>query len=160
MRSIQPLGDQLIIRTIPVSTIGSIVVPDSAKGITVMNPNKPTEAVHFVEAEVLAVGPGKRMKGDKHLVSDLAHGLQLAYAGQMSNADIDKLFQRAENGHHRVPLSVKPKDKILYHPSVQKFDRDITDFLSDGTEPAGTRYYLISEETSVLAVIEREPTHA
>jgi len=158
-RTIQPLGEQIIIRTLPVGEIGSIIVPDTAQSTTLMSDGDPQKAVHFVEAEVIATGPGKRMKGDPKLLGELAYAFDQTTRENgrriYSRLEIEALLLRAENGHHRVPLSVKPKEKILYHPAVQKFDRDITALMTDGSEPIGTRYYIIREE-SVLAVIERE----
>lgn len=160
MRNIYPLGEQIIIKTLPQSSVGSIILPDSAKGITKQGDDG--QAVHFVEAEVIAVGPGKRLNGDKALMDDLVEAIRRLSAAEddllictFSTIDSDGLLQRSQNGHQRQALSVKPGDRIVFHPAVQKFDRDITDFLSDGTEPLGTKYYLISEERSALAVIER-----
>jgi|SRR5882672_1432864 len=155
VREVQPLGDQIIIRTIPQESVGSIVVPDSAKRIS--HQGADGQVVHSVEADVLAVGNGKRLNGDKALVAELVDVIRDFQDGEwIPRERIHELFQRAENGHHRATLQVKPGDRVIFHPAVQSFDRDITDLLSDGTEPLGTRYYLISEERSALAIIERE----
>ncbi len=162
IRNIQPLGDQIIIKTIPEESVGSIVVPDSAKRIS--HQGADGEVVHSVEAEVIAVGSGARLKGDKTLVSDFGDicrewvehwaGLGVTDKGDLIQRT-DGVLQRAENGHHRAELQVKPGDRVIFHPAVQSFDRDVTHLLADGSEPLGTRYYLISEERSALAVIER-----
>ena len=155
MRTVTPLGEQIIIRTIPQQSVGSIIVPDSAKQLTKQGDDG--QAVHFVEAEVIAVGPGKRGKGDETLIEDLVRKLdQLAMHDQGAVEETQALIDRAaRNGHQRQSLSVKPGDRIVFHPAVQSFDRDITDFMADGSEEVGTKYYLISEERSALAVIER-----
>lgn len=152
-RMIRPLGEQIIIRTIPQSEVGSILIPDSAKGITMMGDKGASDAVHFVEAEVIAVGPGKRMKGDPTLIDDLVRKLdQLAMHDQGAVEGTQALIDRAQKCERIAPL-VKPGDRILYHPAVQRFDREI-DPESIGL-PAGERCFIVSELTSVLAVIER-----
>jgi co-chaperonin GroES (HSP10) len=160
---IQPLGEQIIIRTIPQNSIGSILVPDSAKGITQKGSKGDMDAVHFVEAEVIAVGPGKRIE-DRRLFHDMAYVLQQWQRGlrisefEGLNDQTTSLMDRIENDtdefRRRVPILVKPGDRILYHPAVQRFDRDITDVMSNGNEVSGSKYFMIREE-SVLAVIER-----
>ncbi len=162
MRTIKPLGEQIIIKVLPPDQIGSIIVPDSAKGITQTGEKGAEDAVHFVEAEVIAVGPGKRGKGDKTLVADMADVLRGRWdyvATKFNAAEIAakirenedrviSLLQRAENGHSRLPLEVKPGDRILYHPAVQRFDRRV-EGLGEG------EFYIIREE-SVLAVLDKE----
>ena len=146
-RSIQPLGEQIIIRTIPKDSIGSILIPDSAKGITMMGEKGAEDAVHFVEAEVVAVGPGKRGKGDPTLVGELAEALDRVTNQDRSAVDGTwALIERARNPQERIPLIVKPGDRILYHPAVQKFDRKV--------EGLGEGEFYIILENSVLAVIE------
>jgi co-chaperonin GroES (HSP10) len=156
---IQPLGEQIIIRTIPQNSIGSILVPDSAKGITMTGEKGAEDAVHFVEAEVVAVGPGKRQKGDAKLLEDLWDTLYNLYMQGHKNSnihdqDITLLKKRYNQQNGRLSPLVKPGDRILYHPAVQKFDRDITDVMQNGNEVSGSKYFMIREE-SVLAVIER-----
>lgn len=160
-RTIQPLGEQIIIRTIPQDSVGSILIPDSAKGITMMGEKGAMDAVHAVDAEVVAVGPGKRQKGDQTLTDDLLYALNFVW-DHKNNAEacdgypsrIADLHRRAENQGDRIPPQVKPGDKILYHPAVQKFDRDITEVMRNGNDVNGAKYFMIREE-SVLAVIER-----
>lgn len=168
MRNIQPLGEQIIIRTIPQSQFGSIIVADSVKGIITLKGDD-GQAVHFVEAEVIAVGPGKRntdpalIGSMRMFLTDLIVNIEdslspkhHAFSSVQAMGEAKRLLQRSQNGHQRQALSVKPGDRIVFHPAVQSFDRDVTDFLSDGTEPLGTKYFLISEERSALAVIERD----
>jgi len=193
---IQPLGEQIIIRTIPVGSIGSILIPDSAKSITMMSSKErpasdfiisadllkdlelaisgkrfdfrnlkgridaakkvplqadTSSAVHFVEAVVIAVGPGKRQKGDPTLVEDLLRFVT-DKRGFWSH-----LTERAKNQNARIAPLVKPGDHILYHPAVQKFDRDITAIMQsqlklEGEDPQA-KYFIIREE-SVLARID------
>jgi co-chaperonin GroES (HSP10) len=160
-RMIRPLGEQIIIRTIPPLSVGSIIVPDSAKGITMMGDKGASDAVHFVEAEVIAVGPGKRGK-DRRVFDEMVRILEGwnaaadfdAATGFMLDLPIpvDKLLELAKRDY-RIPPLVKPGDRILYHPAVQRFDREI-DPESIGL-PAGERCFIVSEMTSVLAVIER-----
>jgi len=165
--NIQPLGEQIIIRTIPQDQVGSILIPDTAKGITQMGSKGESDAVHFVEAEVISVGPGKRQKGDPFLVNDLALALDIlnrqSGVFEPHIVDVAALLKRARDRQTRLAPLVKPGDKILYHPAVQKFDREIT-HLMNGDAPVsfdkcgkplpGSKYFIIREE-SVLAVIER-----
>jgi co-chaperonin GroES (HSP10) len=212
-RMIRPLGEQIIIRTIPPLSVGSIIVPDSAKRITHQGteegpgtgsdelqyvnrwlfedmtesmkriaagvpisetdkellkdlamrakksllPKTETgiipssgEGLNFVEAEVIAVGPGRRAY-DPLLMQD-ARDFFLAFAEDSTiQVPYDDFLERFSVC--RQPLSVKPGDRILYHPAVQRFDREI-DPESVGL-PAGERCFIINEMTSVLAVIER-----
>ena len=147
-RSIRPLGDQIIIRTIPMEEKqNGIIIPDSARKPTIKDGKGRDQ--HYVQAEVIAVGPGKRMKGDPKLIEDLAVALKACvnypeYAGDL---DIEALLARTR-AVSRLPVAVKPGDGILYHPSVQGFDRRV-DF-GDGRE-----YFIIGEH-SVLAVIKRD----
>lgn len=145
-RTIRPLGEQIIIRVIPQNSVGSIIVPDSAKGITMMGEKGAQDAVHFVEAEVVAVGPGKLAK-DPELLLELTETLRRITAGNSPPPeDLSQLIHRAERPS-RVPMNVARGDRILYHPSVQKFDRKV--------EGLGEGEYFIIREESVLAVIER-----
>jgi co-chaperonin GroES (HSP10) len=217
-RIIKPLGDQIIIRTLPPDQIGSIIVPQSAKGISKTGTTKEsnhagqlqyvnrqlfedlaecfarlikgvpildgdkaflkelnreaqkavlpremktmmeeaTEPLHFVEAEVIACGPGKRGR-DENLVADMAFCLRRLRAGvpaAHSVHDFDGLLARAKDPNAIQPLSVKPGDRILYHPAVQKYDREIEPELV-GLEPiVGSKCFIIREE-SILGVVER-----
>ena len=166
--NIQPLGEQIIIKTIPQTSIGSILVPDSAKGITMMGNKGAEDAVHFVEAEVVAVGPGKRQKGDATLLDDCRHLLarfnvcrfdpeecndEPIFPTEPTREEYRVLRDRIDNLNRRLTPLVQPGDRILYHPAVQKFDREITD-LMNGDRVSGERYFIIRED-SVLAVIER-----
>ena len=146
-RSIRPLGDQIIIRTIPMEEKqNGIVIPDSARRPTIKDGQGRDQ--HHVQAEVIAVGPGKRMKGDPSLVGDLAHALQAAMAG-IEVPGIGALLERAEQSYQeRYQPMVVAGDRILYHPSVQGFDRRVYG-LGEG------EYFIIGEH-SVLAVIERD----
>ncbi len=164
IQSIKPLGEQIIIRTFPPDCIGSIIIPDSAKGITQKGSKGDMDAVHFVEAEVIAVGPGKRVQ-DRALFYEMAQliaqwqrGLRIAEFGGLKD-QTESLLDRVCNEGKRVPPIVKPGDRILYHPAVQRFDRDITDLMVkllnlNAEDLAGSQYFIIREE-SVLAVIER-----
>lgn len=147
--NITPLGEQIIIRTLPPETIGSIIIPPSAKGITMQGAKGPEDAVHFTEAEVIAVGPGKQVK-DQRLLDDLMTQLLAPTPAQFS---LKPFTERYDNRNGRVPMFVKPGDRILYHPAVQKFDRDITELMRNGDVSNGSQYFIIREE-SVLAVIE------
>ncbi len=151
--SIKPIGEQIIIRVISPDSVGSIILPDSAKGITQIG--EKGDAVHFVEAEVIAIGTGKRMKGDAKLVDEMAEMLALGRSISIRMGDeptlsqVNTLLDRAKNNHTtRLPFLTKPGDRILYHPSVQKFDREVD---VPGVEG---RCFIIRED-SVLAVIER-----
>jgi co-chaperonin GroES (HSP10) len=157
-RTIHPLGEQIIIRAIPMADkLGSIVVPDSAKKTTMMGDKG--DAVHFVEAVVIAVGPGRRAKGDVNLIPHMITGLREAaeWIGGTSGRDadgrnpafVDQLYDLARKAQtvNRIPPMVKPGDRIIYHPSVQKFDRKLEQYRDDGD-------YFIILENSVLAVIE------
>lgn len=153
---IRPLGEQIIIRTIPPSLVGSIIIPDSAKGQNHMG--EKGDFVHFVEAEVIAVGPGRRVKGDPDLFLELVDCLQrwhdVSHSAPFS--DTCELLERAKNSLHGViPPQVKPGDRILYHPAVQRFDRKIDPLLL-GLVPEGDEEYFIIREESVLAILEQE----
>jgi co-chaperonin GroES (HSP10) len=156
MRTIKPIGEQIIIRTFPPSKIGSIIIPDSAKGITQMGSKGTDDAIHFVEAEVIAVGTGLRAH-DPGLVTDMARELRkwahpMAPTKTVQSLDIvDAILSRAENGK-RQPFMVKPGDRILYHPAVQKFDRQIPPEWI-GLEPGEGECFIIREE-SVLAILD------
>ena len=217
-RLIRPLGEQIIIRTLPPSSVGSIIIPDAAKRISYgsaaksgrvsdelqyvnrrlfeqmteclrllcagnpiddsdweflrdlhkradkqllpkVAPGIPTasgEAMNFVEAEVIAVGPGRRVKGDPDLFLELLDCLQQWYDVSHSApfSDTCELLERAKTSlHSLVPLSVEPGDRILYHPAVQSFDRKIASELLG--LPAEAECYIVNERTSVLAVLER-----
>lgn len=233
MRQIKPIGEQIIIRTLPPERVGSIIIPDSAKRITHQgedqNPMAGSEelqyinrwlfeditesmkriaaivhadwsypktpltdeekdllndlvkraeksilpktetgilpsagaGIHFVEAEVMAVGTGIRAR-DPHLVEECAAWFDRYFAGvpidkvhlALIESDIARtLLARARNGH-REPFLVKPGDRILYHPSVQKFDRQIpAEWM--GLEPGEGDVFIIREE-SVLAILDKE----
>lgn len=164
--NIHPLGEQIIIRTLPPDRVGSIIIPDAAKTISKVGKEDPTSAINFVEAEVIAVGPGKRLTGDETLVSDLLYALDFVWDHQNNNAACDgypsriaDLHRRAVNRCARLPPLVQPGDKILYHPAVQTYDRDITDIVSaaldNGNDLNGSKYFII-REGSVLAVLEKE----
>ncbi len=215
-RMIRPLGEQIIIRTIPQSEVGSIIVPDSAKRIThqgteegpgtgsdelqyvnrwlfediteslkrisagvpisesdiellkdlAMRANRSLlpktetgiipsngQGLNFVEAEVIAVGPGKRMKGDPDLLLEMTEALTMGrlmsfhIGNEPQLSHVNQLLDRARNPRERIPPLVKPGDRILYHPAVQRFDRRV--------EGLGEGEYFIIREESVLAVIER-----
>lgn len=157
--NIQPLGEQVIIRTIPTDSIGLIIVPPSAKGITQKGSKGEKDVVHFVEAEVIAVGPGKQRKGDRTLVTDLLYAVGFLWAHRDDPAAcegyqtrIADFHKRADNQNARIPPLVKSGDKILYHPAVQSFDREITDLMSNG-DANGSRWFIIRED-SVLAILE------
>lgn len=204
--NIQPLGEQIIIRTIPQDQVGSVLIPDTAKSITMMGSkpgvkvdayvvdadlfkgmldvtcgikrrdlqdlirraekaptvaprDNPGDAVHFVEAEVVAVGPGKRVR-DSRLCEDLLTALNALFmcsqVGSQNHTITDEVFDslcaRVQFKGRRQPILVKPADKILYHPAVQRFDREITHLMNGDGSP-GSKYFIIREE-SVLAVIE------
>ena len=147
---IQPLGSQIIIRTLPQDSWKGIIIPDSAKGPTIVGEKGPNDAVHFVEAEVVAVGPGKSSKGDPRLADDMAEALQMAILGSLPREQYDSLLHRADTRNNRIPLAVKAGDRILYHPAVVSFDREIDGHLLD---LPGETLYIIGEH-SILAVIE------
>jgi co-chaperonin GroES (HSP10) len=149
-RQIRPLGEQIIIRVIPPLSVGSIIIPDSAKGST--HQGEKGDLVHFVEAEVIAVGPGKRGK-DSRLTQDMADLLRAFQEDSTAQLDVEPLLERFDRGE-LIPLQVKPGDRILYHPSVQSFDRKIPAELLG--LPATEECYICNEMTSVLAVLERE----
>jgi co-chaperonin GroES (HSP10) len=213
---IRPLGEQIIIRTIPQQKVGSIIIPESAKRISYQGsvkgapsdelqyvnrrlfeqmtetlrmivagvpmddsdlewlgdlhkraqkqvlpraakaiPNTSGEAINFVEAEVMEIGPGKRSKSDQKLLGELAHMLELSINHMLRYDHGLKMLERVSNSSDtRVPFLVKPGDHILYHPAVQRFDREITHLMDDEPE---RRWFIIREE-SVLAVIERAIT--
>lgn len=151
---IKPLGEQIIIRTLKPDSIGSIIIPDSAKAITKTGESSLTNQLNFVEAEVIAVGPGKRMHDDKTLISDLAYGLQQAMAGMIHSKSVERLLDRAERSYVRMPMIVKPGDRILFHPSVQKFDRQIEPEWI-GLKSGEGDCFIIREE-SVLAILDSE----
>jgi co-chaperonin GroES (HSP10) len=158
LRTIRPLGEQIIIRVFPPSSVGSIIIPDSAKGST--HQGEKGDLVHFVEAEVVAVGPGRRGK-DRHVFDEMVRILEGWY--QATDFDAATRFMLSLNWTavmNRVkrdvpiPLQVKPGDRILYHPAVQSFDRKIPAELLGlpGTEEC----YICNEMTSVLAVLDRK----
>jgi co-chaperonin GroES (HSP10) len=152
-RQIRPLGEQIIIRVIPPLSVGSIIIPDSAKGST--HQGEKGDFVHFVEAEVVAVGPG-RLGKDPTLLTEMAAVLEGLYNGLLASPfrmRVPALLERA-TVNARIPLQVKPGDRILYHPSVQSFDRKIPAELLG--LPATEECYIVSEQTSVLAVLDPE----
>lgn len=153
---IQPLGSQVIIRTIPQESWKGIIIPDSAKKSTVVGDDN--SIINFVEAEVVAVGPGMRIK-DSKLFDDMADAIQGSLRLHPTPSDEWRRQLRetattlndrlnAET-FERIPLTVKPGDRILYHPAVQRFDRNISGALS---ELEGNCF--IIREDSILAVIE------
>jgi co-chaperonin GroES (HSP10) len=153
MRTIKPLGEQIIIKALPPDRVGSIIIPDSAKAITKTGESSLVNQLNFVEAEVIAVGTGKRAK-DPGLVAELIELLEyfhtpLAHSRSPHPARVASALHRARNGH-RVPFSVKPGDRILFHPSVQRFDRKIDSHLLGFSEG---EFYIIREE-SILAVLD------
>jgi co-chaperonin GroES (HSP10) len=87
------------------------------------------------------------------LIDDLADMLSLARSPSIDLGNepdlshVNDLIQRARNPQLRIPPLVKPGDRILYHPAVQRFDRKV--------EGLGEGEYFIIREESVLAVIER-----
>lgn len=150
---IQPLGEQIIIKVITQEKVGGIIIPDDARSATMLGSKGAEDAVSFVEAEVIAVGPGRRAKGDKHLVHDLWNfllghpTLEGELAKAKNNPDVQRnLGERVHNQNERLPLAVKPGDRILYHPAVISFDREV-DGIGKG------KHYIIRED-SVLAVLE------
>jgi co-chaperonin GroES (HSP10) len=149
-RLIRPLGEQIIIRVFPPSSVGSIIIPDSAKGST--HQGEKGDLVHFVEAEVVAVGPGKRGK-DSRLMQDMADLLRAFQEDSTTQLDVELLLERFDRGE-LIPLTVKPGDRILYHPAVQSFDRRIDPELLG--LPASEECYICNEMTSVLAILEKE----
>jgi co-chaperonin GroES (HSP10) len=114
-----------------------------------------------VEAEVVAVGPG-RLGKDSTLINDLTDALEFLWEAEVLDDHVRhessprylNLIERARNRHTLIPLQVKPGDRILYHPSVQRFDRKIDPSMIG--LPDTEECYIISEQTSVLAVLERE----
>jgi co-chaperonin GroES (HSP10) len=156
---INPLGNQLIIRTIPQESWRGIVIPQTARGATITGDKGAEDAAHFVEAEVIAVGPGKRRKGDPDVIAEIAHMLR-CFIGQTDArlplpGMVDQcraLIERAENRTAFLEPFVKPGDRVLYHPAVQKFDRQI-DGAMIGYED-GFDYFIVGEH-SIMAVIER-----
>jgi co-chaperonin GroES (HSP10) len=221
-RQIRPLGEQIIIRVIPPLSVGSIIIPDSAKRITSQGSSKTTpseelqyvnrqlyeevaqavrmladqirptaadleylralsqraqkatlaktakgiqqssgDAINFVEAEVIAVGPGKRRK-DSRLFDEMVRIVEGwfqatdfdAATGFMLSLDWPAIHGRIRQEAAPIPLQVKPGDRILYHPAVQSFDRKIPAELLG--LPATEECYICNETTSVLAVLERE----
>jgi co-chaperonin GroES (HSP10) len=151
-RQIRPLGEQIIIRVLPPSSVGSIIIPDSAKGST--HQGEGGSLVHFVEAEVIAVGPGRRRK-DPQLMEDMVEFFR-AFFGEDSTIQVpyDDFIDRFENRNTPLPLEVKLGDHILYHPAVQSFDRKIDPALIG--LPQDAECYICNEQTSVLAVLERD----
>jgi co-chaperonin GroES (HSP10) len=217
MCPIRPLGEQIIIRTIPQQKVGSIIIPESAKRISYQGaskgapsdelqyvnrrlfeqmtetlrmivagvpmddsdiewltdlhkraqkqilpraakaiPNTSGEAINFVEAEIMAVGPGKRVHDPQLLrdmvamLSDWRMGLRISEFAGLDDRTTALLGKFC--AHQRQPLSVKPGDRILYHPAVQRFDREITHLMNDEPE---RRWFIIREE-SVLGIVGEE----
>ena len=149
-RMIHPLGEQIIIRTIKPDSVGSIIIPDSAKAITKTGESSLTNQLNFVEAEVIAVGPGKRQRGDATLLDDLVRKVdQLAMHNQGAVEGVQSLLDRAKRTT-RIPMNVKPGDFIFFHPAVQQFDREIPPELI-GLDPTKGKCYIIRED-SILAV--------
>ncbi len=167
-RSIRPLGEQIIIRVLPPKSVGSIIIPDSAKGST--HQGEDGSLVHFVEADVIAVGPGKRGKRETllpsliHLLNDIAAYLDGFAAGigtqdsQRSDSlywsDISRRWATRASEDTLIPLQVKAGNRILYHPAVQSFDRKINPELI-GLKPEEGDCYIIGEH-SVLAILDME----
>ena len=152
---IHPIGEQIIIQCIQPEAVGSIIIPDSVKAITKTGESSLVDQLNFVEANVIACGPGKRGK-DETLVRDLAKKLdQLAMHDQGAVEGTQALLDRANDPNARQPLIVKPGDRILFHPSVQRFDREIEPE-SIGLPANSGRCFIIREE-SVLGIIESAP---
>ncbi len=151
-RQIRPLGDQIIIRVLLPKSVGSIIIPDSAKGST--HQGEKGDFVHFVEAEVIAVGPGKR-GFDPMLMDDLTDCLRLFCACiEPEEEYLTSTMGRARNRNFLIPLEVKAGDRILYHPAIQSFDRKINPELL-GLKPEEGDCYIIGEH-SVLGILDPE----
>jgi co-chaperonin GroES (HSP10) len=152
-RQIRPLGEQIIIRVIPPFSVGSIIIPDSAKGST--HQGEGGSMVHFVEAEVVAVGPGRRGHDRKFVDACivLMEAIVREWDAETVQNRAEVLLARAQQTLHH-PLQVKPGDRILYHPAVQRFDRKIDPALIG--LPDTEECYICNEMTSVLAILERE----
>jgi hypothetical protein len=138
------------------------VLPKGTRGI----PQSSGDVINFVEAEVIAVGPGKRGK-DTGLLELLADALNYYVEPPRARTDMhdDAEFYRLKMERNRdlirrarnnspIPLQVKPGDRILYHPSVQSFDRRIPAELLG--LPTTEECYIVNEQTSVLAVLDPE----
>ena len=123
------------------------ILPKTATGIIPSN----GAGVNFVEAEVIAVGPGKR-KRDPGLLNDLAWALQLQKLDLLETRQYNSVLNRALHPELREPLIVKPGDRILYHPAVQAFDRRID---ADVLGFSEGEFFIIREE-SVLAILDSE----
>lgn len=143
---IQPLGEQIIIKVITKDEVGGIIIPDNAKGATMLGSKGTDDAVHYVEAEVVAVGPGVRVKGDPQLLDDMHEALSALFFDRQSTIDFATIESRFRKRDMRIPLAVKAGDRILYHPAVISFDREV-DGIGEG------KHYII-RENSVLAVLE------
>lgn len=217
---IKPLGEQIIIRTLPPERVGSIIIPDSAKRITHQGtddgPGSGSEelqyvnrwlfedvtetikrlgtavrhkvliseeehellkdliiraekavlpktekgilpsagaGLNFVEAEVIAVGTGVRARDSGLFWALVAKVDQLAMHDQGAVEGTQMLLDCAAK-EHRVPFMVKPGDRILFHPSVQKFDRQIQPEWI-GLKSGEGDCFIIREE-SVLAILDSE----
>ncbi len=155
---INPLGNQLIIRAIPQESWRGIIIPQTAQAATVMGDKGAEDSVHFVEAEVIAVGPGKRRKGDPDVVAEMAHMLRCLLGQTDSRLPLPAmpeqcraLIERAENRSAYLEPFVKPGDRVLYHPAVQKFDRRIDGALIGRNDDG--QYFIVGEH-SIMAVIE------
>ena len=115
-----------------------------------------TEPLHFVEADVIACGPGKRGQ-DERLLADMVlclGGLLSVRQPSSWTQHARDLIVRAEDLNAIQPLSVKPGDRILYHPAVQKYDREIEPELVGLKPMIGSKCFIIREE-SILGVVER-----
>ena len=119
------------------------LLPKNTTGIIPQN----GAGLNFVEAEVVAVGPGRRTH-DPQLHEDLVSFVTGFFAGnRLSQREGAELLERASVSQ-RIPLSVKVGNHVWYHPAVQRYDRQID--LGDGET-----YFIIREE-SVLAVLGEE----
>ena len=158
---INPIGEQIIIQCIQPESVGSIIIPDSVKAITKTGESSLVDQLNFVEANVIACGPGKRGK-DETLVADMADLLRLFIDPEsdvmVPYDSVRQLLARAEDPNARQPLIVKAGDRILFHPSVQRFDREIEPE-SIGLPANSGRCFIIRED-SVLGIIESAPQPA
>ena len=132
------------------------LLPKNTTGIIPQN----GAGLNFVEAEVVAVGPGRRER-DPLFVSDTISLLRsMVAADERARHDLTYSFpsmnwcsaaldhcKRAES-ETLIPLTVKVGNHVWYHPAVQRYDRQID--LGDGET-----YFIIREE-SVLAVLGEE----
>lgn len=170
---IQPIGEQIIIQCIQPDSVGSIIIPDSVKAITKTGDSSLVDQLNFVEANVIACGPGKRGKGVvfieharvflMQLVDNISASLDdetrdYSWMPDQAMSEAKRILKLADNETGRLSLIVKPGDRILFHPSVQRFDREI-DPESIGLPANSGRCFIIRED-SVLGIIEGAPQPA